>query len=169
MGIMGCITSSAAVWVILVCMFLWAIVYQLTIGAVGLAIGAELPSVLLRATTVSIVGFTTSIFGWLIGFISPYMINTDAGNLGAKVGFVFGSCGVPLFILFYFFVPETKGLSFDEMDHLFAENVSPRHFQGAVKSHRDRIIYGEEAKDEIQSTAAKQSDSTTDKSVPGKL
>ena len=43
------------------------------------------------------------------------MINPDAGNLGAKVGFVFFGLGVPLCIAFYFLIPETRGLSFDEV------------------------------------------------------
>jgi hypothetical protein len=50
-----------------------------------------------------------------LGFVVPYMINPDAGDLGAKVGFVFFAFGVPLCVLFYFFAPETKGLSFDEV------------------------------------------------------
>jgi hypothetical protein len=53
--------------------------------------------------------------GWVIGFVTPYMINPDAGNLGAKVGFVFFGLGVPLCIAFYFLIPETKGLSFAEV------------------------------------------------------
>lgn len=52
--------------------------------------------------------------GWVVGFVSPYMINPDAGALGGKVGFVFAGLGVPLCILFYFLMPETKGLSFEE-------------------------------------------------------
>ena len=44
------------------------------------------------------------------------MINPDAGNLGAKVGFVFAGLGVPLCILIFFYVPETRGLSFDEVN-----------------------------------------------------
>jgi hypothetical protein len=43
------------------------------------------------------------------------MINPDAGALGGKVGFVFAGLGVPLCILFYFLMPETKGLSFEEV------------------------------------------------------
>jgi hypothetical protein len=46
------------------------------------------------------------------------MINPDAGNLGAKVGFVFAGLGVPLCILFYFLMPETRGLSFEEVSYL---------------------------------------------------
>lgn len=42
------------------------------------------------------------------------MINPDAGDLGAKVGFVFAGLGVPLCILFWFYIPEIKGLSFEE-------------------------------------------------------
>jgi hypothetical protein len=46
------------------------------------------------------------------------MINPDAGDLGAKVGFVFAGLGVPLCILFYFLMPETRGLSFEEVRYL---------------------------------------------------
>jgi hypothetical protein len=56
--------------------------------------------------------------GWLVGFVSPYMINPDAGALGGKVGFVFAGLGVPLCILFYFLMPETRGLSFEEVSYL---------------------------------------------------
>lgn len=43
------------------------------------------------------------------------MINPDAGNLGAKVGFVFFGLGVPLSTAFYLLVPETKGLGFEDV------------------------------------------------------
>lgn len=58
--------------------------------------------------------------GWIISFATPYMINPDAGNLGAKVGFIFAGFGVPLCIIFYFAIPETLGLSFVDVscDHV---------------------------------------------------
>jgi hypothetical protein len=41
----------------------------------------------------------------------------------------------------YFIVPDTRGLSFDELDYLYANKVSPRRFQEAIK---ERIERGEE-------------------------
>ncbi|CAI4213190.1 unnamed protein product [Parascedosporium putredinis] len=95
MGTMGAIHHKAAIWVILVCIFLWAVFYQFSVGAVGFALGSEISSPPLRATTISFLGLTQCIVGWLIGFISPYLINPDAGNLGAKIGFIFAGMGFP--------------------------------------------------------------------------
>lgn len=136
LGIMGCISAKGAIWVILVCIFLWAIIYQITVGAAGFALASEVGSLPLRAATQSIVIVTQLFVGWLIGFISPYMINPDAGNLGAKVGFVFFGFGVPFCILMYFFIPETKGLSYEEMDYLFTTRTNCRHFPRAVATYR---------------------------------
>ena len=46
------------------------------------------------------------------------MINPDAGNLGAKVGFVFFGFGVPLCVAFWFLIPETKGFTFEDVSIL---------------------------------------------------
>lgn len=47
------------------------------------------------------------------------MINPDAGNLGAKVGFVFAAFGVIFSISFFFLIPETRGMAFHEVgDHI---------------------------------------------------
>lgn len=46
------------------------------------------------------------------------MINPDAGNLGGKVGFVFAGFGIPLCIAFFFLIPETRGLSFEEVQFM---------------------------------------------------
>jgi hypothetical protein len=65
-------------------------------------------------------GLIQGVVGWVIGFVSPYMINPDEGNLGAKVGFVFFGLGVPCCLAIWFFVPETRGLSFDDVSFLLA-------------------------------------------------
>jgi len=161
LGIMGTLTTRASIWVILVCIFLWAIAYQLTVGAVGFALAAEVSTLTLRPAAQSVIIFVQLFFGWLIGFVSPYMINPDAGNLGAKVGFVFFGLGLPVSILFYFFIPETKGLSMDEIDYLFTTNTSCRRFQQAIAAHRAEAgnvleveVKGEIVKGETLASAA---------------
>lgn len=58
LGIMGCVSSAGAIWVILVSIFLWAIIYQMTVGAIGFALASEVPTARLRPATMSLVGFT---------------------------------------------------------------------------------------------------------------
>ncbi|RDW89744.1 hypothetical protein BP6252_01776 [Coleophoma cylindrospora] len=136
MGIMGCLHTPAATWVVIVCIFIWAIAYESTIGAVGFALGSEVAPLPLRAKVQGLVGIIQGVFGWVVGFISPYMINPDAGNLGAKVGFVFAGLGVPICIAFWIWIPETKGLNFEEIDYLFGANVDCRKFPEAIEARR---------------------------------
>ncbi|GAM42634.1 MFS transporter [Talaromyces pinophilus] len=138
MGIMGCLTSKAAFWVSIVCIFLWAVFYQITIGAIGFALSSEVGSLPLRPVTQSIVGVTQGVTGWVMGFVTPYIINPDEGNMGAKIGFVFFGLGIIASVLVFLYVPETKGLNFDEIDYLFASGTNPRRFQEAIAEYRAR-------------------------------
>lgn len=45
----------------------------------------------------------------IIAVITPYMVNPDKGNLGAKVFFIWGSLCCGCFLWAYFLVYETKG------------------------------------------------------------
>jgi len=46
------------------------------------------------------------------------MINPDSGNLGGKVMFVFFGFGVIFSVLLFLYLPETKGLSYEEVAHI---------------------------------------------------
>jgi hypothetical protein len=54
--------------------------------------------------------------------------NTDSGNLGAKTGFIFMGTSIIHGVMSWFWIPETKNLSTEELDVLFEEKVSARHF-----------------------------------------
>lgn len=54
------------------------------------------------------------------------MVGEDKGNLGAKVFFVWGSLCVGCFIYAYFLIPETKGLSLEQVDRML-EETTPRN------------------------------------------
>lgn len=58
----------------------------------------------------------------------------DGANLGGKVGFVFAGTGLCVAVGLYFLVPDSRGLSFDEMDYLYSNKTSPRKFQQVIKA-----------------------------------
>ncbi len=53
------------------------------------------------------------------------MVDESAGNLGAKVFFVWGATCTACVAFAYFFVPETKGLSLEQVDKMM-EECTPR-------------------------------------------
>lgn len=62
----------------------------------------------------------------IIGTINPYLVGTDKANLQSKIFLVFGCTCVCCVIFTYFCVPETKGLSLEQVDRMF-EETTPRN------------------------------------------
>jgi SP family general alpha glucoside:H+ symporter-like MFS transporter len=56
------------------------------------------------------------------------MFNPDAGNLGGKVGFVFGATTFIGFVGVYIWLPEPKGRTAADLDKLYASGISARNF-----------------------------------------
>lgn len=74
------------------------------------------------------VGLSTAsnwLWNCIIAIITPYLVNKDEGNLGAKVFFLWGSLCTVAFIYTYFLIPETKGLSLEQVDKMM-EETTPR-------------------------------------------
>ena len=47
------------------------------------------------------------------------------GNLGSRVGLIYGSISLVTIIVVFFALPETKGRSLEELDELFQSRVRP--------------------------------------------
>ncbi|TVY75369.1 MFS transporter fmqE [Fusarium oxysporum f. sp. cubense] len=109
-------------------MFVWGFVYQITLGTVAWTVVAEIPTWRLRSRTQGLSNIVLCIVQWLIGFVFPYMFNPDAGNLGGKVGFIFGATTLIGFAGCWVWLPETKNRTTAELDDLYAAKVKPRHF-----------------------------------------
>ncbi|KAL4863630.1 hypothetical protein BDV12DRAFT_206335 [Aspergillus spectabilis] len=132
-GILGCVPNQArASWGIVVFIYIWAIVYQLSIGAVGFVLASEIATMQLRSTTQGLVTVTNAVWGLIMQFTIPYMINPDAGNLGGRIGFIFLGTGLVAAIGGWFLYPETKGVAFEKMDELYMKGIPPRHFRRAM-------------------------------------
>jgi hypothetical protein len=80
------------------------------------------------------VGLSTAsnwLWNTIIAAITPYMVGKakGQGNLGPKVFFVWGTLCTCACIYAYFLVPETKGLSLEQVDKML-EEVTPRQSAG---------------------------------------
>lgn len=56
------------------------------------------------------------------------MFNPDAGNLGGKVGFIFGATTFIGFLGCWLWLPETKDRTVAELDQLYQSGVKARNF-----------------------------------------
>lgn len=74
-GIMGCVPNQAkASWGIVAFIYLWAIIYQLSIGATGFVLASEIATMRLRSATQGFITITNAIWGLIMQFTVPYMV-----------------------------------------------------------------------------------------------
>jgi SP family sugar:H+ symporter-like MFS transporter len=114
-------------------LFTW--IYGFGQGPVLWAITSETPSQRLRSQTVGIANGLNFVFGWLCSFCTPYFINPTALNWGARYGYIWGGSNLALAIWVFFFVPETKGRSLEQLDELFENRVPTWKFPSYVTQH----------------------------------
>jgi SP family sugar:H+ symporter-like MFS transporter len=90
------------------------------------AIVAELPEQTVRAKSQIVAQIINVSLGVGVSYATPYLYSATAANLGPKVGFIF--LPVNLFIagFVYFFLPEIKGRSLEEIDLMFMLKISAR-------------------------------------------
>jgi MFS family permease len=74
------------------------------------------------------VGLSTSsnwFWNCIIAIITPYLVDKQYANLSSKIFFMWGSLCIISVAFAFFLVPETKGLSLEQVDRML-EEVSPR-------------------------------------------
>jgi sugar porter (SP) family MFS transporter len=74
------------------------------------------------------VGLSTAsnwLWNTIIAVITPYMVNEDRGNLKSSVFFIWGGLCTCAFVYAFLLVPETKGLTLEQVDTMMEES-SPR-------------------------------------------
>ncbi|KAJ5199246.1 Major facilitator superfamily domain general substrate transporter [Penicillium cf. griseofulvum] len=97
--------------------------YDLTLGPLRYVICGEMSSTRLRSYTISISFFTRNFWTLIMTLTVPYMINPDEGHLRGKTGFIFGDFSIIASIWTCFCLPETKGRTFEQLDHMFEQRI----------------------------------------------
>jgi len=106
-----------------------------TWGPIPWVVTGEIYPLAVRAKAMSLSTASNWLWNFGIGYATPYIVNPEFGNLGPKVFFIWGSTCAGCFFFTYFCVPETKGLSLEQIDILY-QNTTP------IKSvsYRDQLI-----------------------------
>ncbi|KAI8891143.1 general substrate transporter [Backusella circina FSU 941] len=137
----GAIGAGAAVgakgYVAMVMIYMFAVGYETSWGPLVWICCSEIYSSRLRGFSVS---FATA-FNWgfnaVIAKVTPIMIH----SISYGTYFFFGSCAILMGIFVYFFVPETKGRSLEDIDKLFKD--------GMILAYKDNYKIGSEANSTI--------------------
>jgi hypothetical protein len=93
---------------------------------------SESASTRLRSKAQSVTVFTAWAEATMWTAVLPYLINPDAANIAAKIGFMYGGFGVIIFAFIFFCVPEYQNRSLEELDEMFMKRVSTRKFSSFV-------------------------------------
>ncbi|CAF0738107.1 unnamed protein product [Adineta steineri] len=95
-----------------------------TWGPAAWVVTGELYPLGIRAKCMSLSSASSWLWNFGLGYATPYMVDSDKGNLGSKVFFVWGSTCVGCLLFAFFCIWETKGLSLEQVDYLVS-NSSP--------------------------------------------
>lgn len=79
----------------------------------------------IRSRGVALSTASNWLWNTIIAVITPYMVGETKGNLKSSVFFVWGGLCTCAFVYSYFLVPETKGLSLEQVDRMM-EETTPR-------------------------------------------
>ncbi|PWY90434.1 monosaccharide transporter [Aspergillus sclerotioniger CBS 115572] len=79
----------------------------------------------IRSRGVALSTASNWLWNCIIAVITPYMVDKDKGDLKARVFFIWGSLCACAFVYTYFLIPETKGLTLEQVDKMM-EETTPR-------------------------------------------
>lgn len=82
----------------------------------------------------------------MVSFTLPYLLDDPYANLQSQVGFIYGAICFLALIWGFFFLPELKNRSLEELEELFAAKIPLRKFSkyqasgiGAAVSRLERL------------------------------
>ncbi|KAK5653410.1 hypothetical protein OQA88_8895 [Cercophora sp. LCS_1] len=115
---------------------LFLIWYSFGTGVGTRPVATELVSTRMRAWSFGLTQAVGQLVIWLISFCTPYFINPENLNWGGRYGYIFFGSSLACFAWYFFFIPETKGLTLEEIDELFENKVPTRKF----KTYQTKIL-----------------------------
>jgi hypothetical protein len=118
--------STGMIIVALSCLYMFS--YNGMIATYAWLAGGEIPTQRLRSHTFGLAAAVGFAFAWLTTFTAPYFINPASMGWGARYGYIwFPSCIIAASWVF-FFLPEVKNRTLEEIDEMFEARLPARKF-----------------------------------------
>jgi hypothetical protein len=132
MGISGSVDTTAAVTASVGFYTMYNFFYNVGVGSTVYTLAGEVPTSVLRTKTIAIAISISSAVNTMWSFVAPYIFNPEYANLKAKIGFIFGAFMVIFAVMAFFWVPETRMRSYEELDELFQNEIPAPKFRKTV-------------------------------------
>ncbi|KAJ6172166.1 Major facilitator-type transporter ecdD [Penicillium chermesinum] len=107
--------------IVFTCFYISA--FAMTWGPCAWVVIGEIYPLPIRAKGVGLATASNWLWNCVIAVITPYIVDTDKGNLRAKVFFVWGGAILLALLFVFFFIPETKGLTLEQVDRMLEETT----------------------------------------------
>nr|CAD1814642.1 monosaccharide transporters [uncultured fungus] len=132
-------TAGQKVLVAFVCIYI--AFFASTWGPIAWVITGEIFPLNIRAKAMSLSTASNWLWNFGITYATPYLVNKQAGSAGleVKVFFIWGSTCAGCFLFTYFCVPETKGLSLEQIDLLYQNTTPMRSVSYRRQLQRDGV------------------------------
>lgn len=104
-----------------VCIYIFF--FASTWGPIAWVVTGEIFPLKVRAKALSMTTATNWLLNWAIAYATPYLVNWGPGNanLQSKIFFIWFGCCFLCIAFVYFMIYETKGLTLEQVDELYAE------------------------------------------------
>ncbi|KAJ5087662.1 Major facilitator-type transporter ecdD [Penicillium angulare] len=107
--------------IVFTCFYIAA--FATTWGPAAWVVIGEIYPLPIRAKGVALATASNWFWNCIIAVITPYIVDENEGNLKVKVFFVWGSALFLCLLFAFFCVPETKGLSLEQVDKMLEETT----------------------------------------------
>ena len=120
-GVLG----SSLKWVAVGSLVTYIICFAMSLGPIGWILVSEVFPLRIRGIAMSVCTVSNFAFNFFVVGSFPVLLHRIGG---ARTFWIFGIVSILCIIFVYFFVPETKGISLEEIESNWRRGVNPRDF-----------------------------------------
>lgn len=122
-GVTDSSTAAVSAMISFICIYIFF--FATTWGPGAWVVIGEIFPLPIRSRGVALSTASNWLWNCIITIITPYITSTAGGgvDLGPKIFFLWGSLCTLCFVYAYFLIPETKGLTLEQVDRMLEETT----------------------------------------------